>query len=45
MSARNLPSGPPRRPLQPLNKDDKRSLEEVIRVMNTTFAEIKEAKG
>jgi 4-hydroxy-tetrahydrodipicolinate synthase len=45
MSGRNLPSGPPRRPLQPLNKDDKRSLEQVIRVMNTTFAEIKEGKG
>jgi len=45
MSARSLPSGPPRRPLQPLNKDDKRSLEQVIRVMNITFAEIKEGKG
>jgi 4-hydroxy-tetrahydrodipicolinate synthase len=37
--------GPPRRPLQPLNKDDKRSLEQVIRVMNTTFADIQEGKG
>ena len=45
MSARNLPSGPPRKPLQPLNKDDKRSLQQVIRVMNTTFADIKEGKG
>jgi 4-hydroxy-tetrahydrodipicolinate synthase len=42
LSARNLPVGPPRRPLQPLNKDDKRALEQVIRVMNTTFAEINE---
>jgi 4-hydroxy-tetrahydrodipicolinate synthase len=45
MSARNLPAGPPRKPLQPLNQDDKRSLEQVIRVMNTTFAAIKEGKG
>ena len=45
MSARNLPAGPPRRPMQPLNKEDKRSLEQVIRVMNTTFADIKEGKG
>ena len=45
LTARNLPAGPPRRPLQPLNKDDKRSLEQVIRVMNTTFADIKEGKG
>jgi 4-hydroxy-tetrahydrodipicolinate synthase len=45
MGGRNLPSGPPRKPLQPLNKDDKRSLEQVIRVMNTTFADIKEGKG
>ncbi|MCG6889532.1 MAG: dihydrodipicolinate synthase family protein [Gammaproteobacteria bacterium] len=45
MSARNLPAGPPRKPLQPLNKDDRRSLEQVIRVMNTTFADIKEGNG
>ena len=45
LSARNLPAGPPRKPLQPLNKDDKRALEQVIRVMNTTFADIKEGKG
>jgi len=45
LTARNLPAGPPRKPLQPLNKDDKRSLEQVIRVMNTTFADIKEGKG
>ena len=42
---RNLPSGPPRKPLQPLNKDDKRALEQVIRVMNTTFADIQEGKA
>ena len=45
MSLRNLPSGPPRRPLRPLNKDDKRALEQVVRVMNTTFAEIQEGKA
>ncbi len=40
MSGRNLPSGPPRKPLQSLNRDDERALEQVIRVMNITFAEI-----
>ena len=45
MGMRNLPSGPPRKPLQSLNKDDKRSLEQVIRVMNTTFAEIQGGKA
>ena len=34
---RGLPVGPPRKPLQPLNKDDKRQLEQVIRVMNHTI--------
>ncbi|HPE61197.1 MAG: dihydrodipicolinate synthase family protein [Thiothrix sp.] len=42
LSLRGLPSGPPRRPLQPLNKDDKRELEQVIRVMNTTLQRIEE---
>jgi 4-hydroxy-tetrahydrodipicolinate synthase len=40
LNARNLPVGPPRKPLQPLNKDEKRSLERVVRVMNTTFNQI-----
>jgi 4-hydroxy-tetrahydrodipicolinate synthase len=44
LSARNLPAGPPRKPLQPLNKDDKQLLEQVVRVMNTTFDQIKEGK-
>ena len=44
LTTRNLPVGPPRKPMQPLNKDDKRALEQVIRVMNTTFAEINEGK-
>ncbi len=42
LTTRSLPAGPPRKPLQPLNKDDKRSLEQVLRVMNTTFNQIKE---
>jgi 4-hydroxy-tetrahydrodipicolinate synthase len=40
LSTRSLPAGPPRKPLQPLNKDEKRSLERVVRVMNTTFNQI-----
>ncbi len=35
-----IDAGPPRKPLQPLDKDDKRALEEVIRTMNTTIAAI-----
>ncbi len=45
MTGRNMPCGPPRRPLQPLNKDDRRALEQVIRVMNTTFTDIMEGQG
>ena len=37
-----LPAGPPRKPLQSLNKDDKRQLEQVIRVMNHTLKLITE---
>lgn len=44
MTARNLPVGPPRKPLQSLNKDDKRALEQVIRIMNTTISQILEVK-
>ena len=40
LTMRGIPAGPPRRPLQPLNKDDKRALEQVIRVMNTSIEEI-----
>lgn len=40
LSLRGIPVGPPRRPLQPLNKDDKRALEQVVRVMNTTLENI-----
>ena len=40
LTMRGIAAGPPRRPLQPLNKDDKRALEEVIRTMNTAIAAI-----
>lgn len=33
-------AGPPRPPLRPLNKDDKRELEQVVRVLRTTIARI-----
>ncbi len=39
-STRGLPAGPPRKPLQPLNKDDKRELEQVIRVLDRTVHHI-----
>ncbi len=39
-----LEAGPPRPPLKPLNKDDKRQLELVVRVLKRTIAEI-EAEG
>jgi 4-hydroxy-tetrahydrodipicolinate synthase len=37
---RGIDVGPPRKPLQPLNKDDKRELEQVIKTMNTTINRI-----
>ena len=40
LSLRGIPVGPPRKPLQPLNKDDKRALEQVVRVMDTTIENI-----
>lgn len=33
-------SGPPRPPLRPLNKDDKRELEQVVRILKRTVAEV-----
>jgi len=35
-----IAAGPPRPPLKPLNKDDKRQLEQVVRVLKRTVAEI-----
>lgn len=43
LTLRGIDAGPPRRPLQPLNKDDKRELEQVIRTMNTAIAAIEGA--
>ncbi|MGI9385983.1 MAG: dihydrodipicolinate synthase family protein, partial [Methyloligellaceae bacterium] len=40
LTLRGIDVGPPRRPLQPLNKDDKRELAEVIRTMNAAIAAI-----
>ena len=40
LTLRGVDAGPPRKPLQPLNKDDKRQLEEVIRTMNTAVSQI-----
>ena len=40
LTLRGIEAGPPRRPLQPLNKDDRRTLEEVIRTMHTAVAAI-----
>mgnify|MGYP006270345887 CR=1 FL=1 len=40
LTIRGLPVGPPRPPLRPLNKDDKRALEDVVRVMDATLARI-----
>jgi 4-hydroxy-tetrahydrodipicolinate synthase len=43
LTLRGIDVGPPRKPLQPLNKDDKRELAEVIRTMNTAISSIKGA--
>jgi 4-hydroxy-tetrahydrodipicolinate synthase len=40
LTLRGIDCGPPRRPLQPLNKDDKRELAEVVATMNTAIAAI-----
>jgi len=40
VTMRGIAAGPPRKPLHPLNKDDRRELEEVIRTMNTVIAGI-----
>jgi 4-hydroxy-tetrahydrodipicolinate synthase len=42
VTMRGIDCGPPRRPLQPLNKDDKRQLEVVIRTLDRAVAEIEE---
>ncbi len=40
VTMRGIPAGPPLKPLYPLNKDDKRALEEVIRTLDTAIAAI-----
>ena len=40
LTMRGIEAGPPRRPLQPLNKDQKRELEEVIRTMDVAVKAI-----
>lgn len=42
VSLRGIPAGPPRKPLHPLNKDDRRALQEVILTMDRAIAEIEE---
>ncbi len=39
LALRGIDAGPPRKPLQPLNKDEKRQLAEVIRTMNAVIDE------
>ncbi len=40
VTLRGIDAGPPRKPMQPLNKDARRELEQVIRTMDTTIAAI-----
>ena len=40
LTLRGIDAGPPRKPLQRLNKDDKRELAEVIRTMNSAISDI-----
>ena len=37
-----LKAGPPRAPLRGLNKDDKRQMDEVVRIVKSTIAKILE---
>ncbi|MEO0327652.1 MAG: dihydrodipicolinate synthase family protein [Pseudomonadota bacterium] len=40
-----IPAGPPRKPLQPLNKDDKREFEQVVRVLNRAVRQIEQGEA
>lgn len=44
LTLRGIEAGPPRYPLRPLNKDDKRELAEVIRTMNTAIDAIEKGE-
>lgn len=45
LTLRGIDAGPPRKPLQPLTKDEKRELASVIRTMNTTIQHIEQEAG
>ena len=40
LNLRGIDAGPPRKPLQPLNKDEKRVFEQVVNTMNVTIDKI-----
>jgi len=42
LTLRGIDAGPPRKPLYPLNKDEKRELAQVIRIMNATIEKIEQ---
>jgi 4-hydroxy-tetrahydrodipicolinate synthase len=42
LTLRGIDAGPPRKPLQPLNKDEKRELAEVVSTMNATIQHIEQ---
>ncbi len=44
MTGRGIDCGPPRRPMYPLNKDEKREFDEVVRTMNAAIKAIEEGK-
>ena len=43
LSLRGIHTGPPRKPLRPLNKEETRHLADVVSTMNTTIAHIKQS--
>lgn len=45
LEGRELPAGGPRKPLQPLDEDDRRALDQVIKTMNTSFEQINSGKA
>ena len=44
MTARKLPSGPPRKPLQVLNKEDMQALDQVVAAMGVAFKKIQQGE-
>lgn len=45
LTLRGIDAGPPRKPLQPLNKEEKRELAEVIDTMNKTIQHIEQSEN